>query len=100
MLTCLSPCSAKRAAGVPCGADGPLLMVGAWHLIAHQVSCQALYNPRIMSGCGLTFGDNPEHLWAGLRKYGASLAYMGDAARLDRLSLQVREMQTLRCPRF
>jgi hypothetical protein len=80
---------AKEGAGVSPDAPGPLLMVGAWHLVAHQASCQALYNPRLMKGCGQTFGDNPEHLWAALRKYGASLAYMGDATRLDRLSLQV-----------
>jgi hypothetical protein len=80
---------AKDAAQLPNTTAGPTLLVGAWHLAAHQASCQALYNPRLMRGCGLTFGDLPEHLWATIRKYGASLAYLGDAARMDRLSLQV-----------
>lgn len=74
---------AKDAAQLPNTTAGPTLLVGAWHLAAHQASCQALYNPR------LTTLDLPEHLWATIRKYGASLAYLGDAARMDRLSLQV-----------
>jgi hypothetical protein len=32
---------------------------------------------------GLTFGDNPEHLWAQLRRFGGLLKYMSPAARMD-----------------
>ena len=49
-----------------------------------------MFNPRYMSGVGLTPGDCIEHIWSELRKFNNRCAYMGDAARQDLLSLLVR----------
>ncbi len=59
-------------------------------LLSSQALCHVLYNPRLMSGCGLTYGDNPEHFWAAARRHNGSGAYMSDALRQDMYDLVVR----------
>lgn len=65
------------------------LLVGPWHVLVHSGACQQRYNPRLLKGTGMTFGDLPEHLWASLRKYLGSLAYMGNADRDDFICILV-----------
>ncbi|TFK16625.1 hypothetical protein FA15DRAFT_662016 [Coprinopsis marcescibilis] len=40
----------------------------AMHAYAHQWSCQLVYNPRFITGFGLTDGEGVERLWLRLRK--------------------------------
>ncbi|TFK17153.1 hypothetical protein FA15DRAFT_761178 [Coprinopsis marcescibilis] len=40
----------------------------AMHAYAHQWSCQLVYNPRFITGFGLTDGEGVERLWSRLRK--------------------------------
>lgn len=70
-------------------AEAAKLAVGPWHLLPHGASCHVLYNPRLMEGAALTYGDVIEHLWAKLRAFGSVSAYMGDDNREPFLALVV-----------
>jgi hypothetical protein len=59
------------------------LAVGPWHVLGHIAKCQKKYGARVALGMGLSFGDNPEHLWAELRKFCGLLKYTSPAGRKD-----------------
>ncbi len=61
-------------------------MVGSWHIRPHVPECLITNNPAYKHGLGLSFGDSIEHIWADVRPYWFTLAYMSHAARVDFLS--------------
>ncbi|KAK9818032.1 hypothetical protein WJX72_005982 [[Myrmecia] bisecta] len=78
------------------GSDGiqtRRLAIGPWHAKMHVAACQDKYGARSLEGTGRTFGDNIEHLWSELRKFGSILKYMSNAPRQDYLTqlIQYRE---------
>ena len=65
--------------------DGPpfKVAIGPWHALAHNANCQQRYGARQHPSLGLTFGDNPEHWWAELRRFNGVTKYMSEAGWRD-----------------
>ena len=59
------------------------MAIGLWHARMHEAACQRLFGARCTPNSGLTFGDNIQHLWAGVRKHAHLLKYMSSAHRQD-----------------
>lgn len=59
------------------------MAIGPWHARVHKAACQRQFGARYTADSGLTFGDNIEHLWAGIRKHAHLLKYMSSASRQD-----------------
>lgn len=76
------------------------LAVGPWHALGHVVPCQKEYGARWKEGMGLTFGDNIEHVWSELRRFGVILKYMSSASRKAFLEDLVRYKANDKLHRF
>lgn len=59
------------------------LAVGPWHVMSHVADCQEKFGSRFMKDLGLSYGDNPEHTWAEIRRFSPTIKYASPTGRKD-----------------
>eukprot|EP00112_Aurelia_sp_Birch-Aquarium-sp1_P007292 Seg1794.4 transcript_id=Seg1794.4/GoldUCD/mRNA.D3Y31 product="hypothetical protein" protein_id=Seg1794.4/GoldUCD/D3Y31 len=62
------------------------LAIPIFHCYGHKMACQVLFNPRRMTGFGLTDGEGVERLWAYLRPFTYMTKEMVASRRVDILT--------------